>query len=336
MGKPATSPLDSAPGLTNEKNSPASSDILRRRDFSLLVVDDAQNIRQEVLKTVERLKLFSSCREAENGIDAYKKVLSSPPDLILCDLIMPSVDGFKFLSMIRMRPELADIPVIILTGKTDVETKIKGLDLGASDYVTKPFDQGELLARIKVQLKIKALQDELKTSNEKLKQLSTIDPLTQIYNRRHFMATMAVEFERSERYDTPLSFVMLDIDHFKNLNDTYGHQAGDEVLRGIGALLKQKLRTGDMPGRYGGEEFSALLPQTEIDGAAEFAERFRASVEAALFSSQGTEIRITASLGVASCPDKNVACEADLIRLADEALYMAKESGRNKVVARRK
>jgi len=327
--------MDSTARVTTAAANGDSSDILTRRDFTLLVVDDAQNIRQQVLKTVKRLNLFSECREAENGIDAYKKVLASPPDLILCDLVMPSVDGFKFLNMLRARPDLADLPVIILTGKTDVETKIRGLEIGASDYVTKPFDEGELLARIKVQLKIKALQDELKESNKKLTELSTIDSLTQLYNRRHFMAALAVEFERTERYGTPLSFVMLDIDHFKRLNDTLGHQAGDEVLRRIGALIKQKIRTGDMPGRYGGEEFSVLLPQTEIDGAMDFAERFRQSVEAMVVPFQEIDIRTTVSIGAASCPHKDVGCEADLIRMADEALYKAKEAGRNTVIARR-
>ncbi|MHB8765437.1 MAG: diguanylate cyclase [Deferrisomatales bacterium] len=315
-----------------EPNDPLG--LMGRRDFSLLIVDDSPGLRQEVRKLSSRLPVFSACREAENGIDAYKKVLAAAPDLIVCDLVMPSVDGLKFLTLLRARPELRDIPVILLTGKTDTETKIRGLELGASDYVTKPFDPGELLARIKVQLKIKALQDALRTSNEQLRELSMTDPLTGLFNRRYFMKSLATEFDRTERYGAPLSFVMVDIDHFKRLNDTFGHQAGDDVLRAMGALMRQEIRTTDIPARYGGEEFCVLLPQTPSDGAREFAQRVRLSVESAVFQAQGHELRITASLGVASCPSGAVASGEDLIRLADEALYEAKGAGRNRVVAR--
>ncbi len=308
--------------------------LMGRRDFTLLVVDDSAGLRQEVLRLVARLEVFATVREAENGVDAYKKTLASPPDLILCDLVMPSVDGLKFLSLVRARPDLRDIPVVLLTGKTDVETKIRGLELGASDYVTKPFDGGELLARIKVQLKIKALQDALRRSNEQLHELSMVDPLTGLYNRRAFMRSLATEFERTERYGVQLSFLMLDIDHFKRLNDTFGHQAGDDVLRGMGALLKRELRTTDIPGRYGGEEFCALLPETPVEGARELAQRLRWTVESTVFPAQGQEIRLTASIGVSSCPSRGVSSGEELIRLADEALYEAKGAGRNRVVVR--
>lgn len=308
--------------------------LMGRRDFTLLVVDDSPGLRQEVLRLVSRLDLFATVREAENGIDAYKKVLTSPPDLVLCDLVMPSVDGFKFLSLVRARPDLRDIPVILLTGKTDVETKIRGLELGASDYVTKPFDGGELLARIKVQLKIKALQDALKRSNEQLRELSMTDPLTGLFNRRYFMRSLATEFERTDRYSSQLSFIMLDIDHFKHINDTFGHQAGDDVLRTMGELLRRELRNTDLPCRYGGEEFCALLPETPVEGARELAQRLRWTVEATAFPAQGHEVRLTASIGVSTCPSAGVASGEDLIRLADEALYEAKGAGRNRVVVR--
>jgi two-component system cell cycle response regulator len=153
-----------------------------RRDFGLLIVDDSASLRQELRKIVGRLNLAGNCREAQNGVEALKKVLEDPPDLILCDLAMPAVDGFKFLGLMRSRPEFREIPVILLTGKTDVEAKIRGLELGASDYVTKPFDPGELLARIKVQLRIKALQDKPRRSNERLQELSWVDPLTGLFN----------------------------------------------------------------------------------------------------------------------------------------------------------
>lgn len=299
----------------------------------MLIVDDSAQVREEVRRLIPRLGVVSDVREATNGIEAYKKVLENPADLILCDLVMPSVDGFKFIGLLRGRPELRDLPVILLTGQTDVDTKIHGLELGASDYITKPFDEGELLARIRVQLKIKALQDELRRSNEKLTELSSTDPLTGLFNRRHFMHSLAVEVDRTIRYEQPLSFAIFDVDHFKRLNDTYGHQTGDDVLRGFGTLLKSAIRTTDVAGRYGGEEFCVILPQTASVGAEEFANRFRTALEEKTFRSQGQELRITLSGGVASCPSPLVHSGEDLIRLADEALYRAKSSGRNRIVA---
>lgn len=303
-----------------------------RRDFSVLIVDDSPGVREEVRKLIPRLEAVSEIRDASNGIEAYKKVLSAPPDLILCDLVMPSVDGFKFLSLLRGRPELRDLPVILLTGQTDVETKILGLELGASDYITKPFDAGELLARIKVQLKIKALQDELRCSNHRLRELSSTDPLTGLFNRRHFMNVLAAELERTDRYEQSLSFVIFDIDHFKQLNDTYGHQAGDDVLHAFSALLRSKIRGTDIAGRYGGEEFCVILPQTPIVGATEFSNRFRTTLQFTPFSSQGRELRVTVSGGVACYPTPLIRNGEELIRCADEALYRAKSAGRNCVM----
>ena len=326
-------PVASGAELTEGSHDPLG--LMGRRDFSVLVVDDSPGLRREVLSLLDRMDFVARSEEAANGLEGYRKAVENPPDLILCDLVMPSVDGFKLLSLVRAHPKLRDVPVILLTGQTDVETKIRGLELGASDYVTKPFDAGELLARIKVHLKTKALQDALKRSNEELRKLSTLDPLTGLFNRRHFMAELEKEFRRAQRYDTPLSFVMIDIDHFKKLNDTYGHQAGDDVLRELGALLRREIRDTDVPGRYGGEEFCVLLPQTPVDGAAEFAERFRRAVEGHVFPAQGRTLRITASLGVAWCPAEGVERAQDLIEKADGALYQAKREGRNRVVVRR-
>lgn len=332
MEREGTAPVAAGTGPVNPIDTADPMGLVGRRDFSLLIVDDAVSVRQEVRRLAERLGVFGACREAENGVDAYKKVLEAPPDLILCDLVMPAVDGLKFLSMVRAREDLRDIPVILVTGKTDVETKIRGLELGASDYVTKPFDQGELLARIKVQLKIKALQDELRRSNELLQELSSTDALTKLYNRRHFMEALGNEFDRTERYDSPLGLVMLDIDHFKRLNDTYGHQVGDEALRGLGEIIRAAARSSDIAARYGGEEFCVLLPETDLEGAAEFGHRLRFAVEDKSLQIDGKEVRMTVSLGATACPSPAVENGEDLIRLADDALYRAKRAGRNRVV----
>ena len=332
MARDGTSPVAEGNRAVNGECSSDPLGLMGRRDFSLLIVDDAATVRQELRKLSSRLAVFGACREAENGVEAYKRVLEETPDLILCDLVMPSVDGLKFLSMIRARPALEDIPVILLTGKTDVETKVRGLELGASDYVTKPFDPGELLARMKVQLKIKALQDELRRSNELLQQLSSTDALTQLYNRRHFMRSLAVEFERTDRYGSPLALVLFDIDHFKKVNDACGHQVGDEVLRGMGALTLSLVRSTDIAARYGGEEFCVLLPETDREGAIEFGQRLRLAVEDEVFGAAGQDLRVTVSVGAASCPSSSVENGEDLIRLADEAMYRAKRAGRNRVM----
>ncbi len=332
--KPSAPVAPDAPGI-GDPSPPDPQDLMGRRDFRVLVIDDSPGLRREVLALLDRVDFVAEAREASNGLEGFKKAVESPPDLILCDLIMPSVDGFKFLTLVRSRPELRDVPVIILTGEADVDTKIRGLELGASDYVTKPFDAGELLARIKVQLKIKALQDALKTSNDRLRVLSSTDPLTGLYNRRHFMGVLEREFERTDRYGTPLSFVMFDIDHFKRLNDTFGHQAGDDVLRELGRVVREAVRASDVAGRYGGEEFCVLLPHTEVEGAAEFARRLRLTVENHPFPAQGETLRVTASFGVAACPSAAVQRAQDLIGVADEALYQAKSEGRNRVVVRK-
>lgn len=306
--------------------------LLGRRDFSLLCVDDSATLRKDLRTVVDRLPIFGEIREAENGIDAFKKVSESVPDLILCDMVMPVVDGLKFLTLLYSRPEYREIPVIFLTGKADVETKIKGLEMGASDYVTKPFDEGELLARMKVQLKLKALADKLKLANKQLWELSTVDALTKVFNRRYFMHRLDAEFKRRERYDTPLSFLMIDIDYFKKLNDNYGHQVGDDVLRHLGGMINGSVRDTDVAGRYGGEEFCILLPHTDHAGAMVLANRLYESVRTGEFPTMAGMLHVTVSMGVSSSDLPGIESTEDLIKVADEALYRAKKEGRDRVV----
>jgi two-component system cell cycle response regulator len=273
----------------------------------------------------------SALLQAGDGIEAFKLLLSTPTDLIICDLEMPRIDGFKLLGMVSSREELRDIPVIMLTGHGDRELKIKLLGRGASDYVTKPFDAGELIARVKVQLKIKSLQDELKRSNDKLRQLSITDPLTLLYNRRYTTAMLEKEMQRAERKGSHLSLVMIDIDHFKQVNDQYGHLIGDQVLVAVADLSRIGLRSYDFAARYGGEEFVLLLPETAHDDALLIAERLRARVQAHPFTGSLTGVKITVSMGVATYPTDFISTVEDLIRETDEALYRAKKAGRNLV-----
>jgi len=298
---------------------------------SVLIIDDDPRVRTEVKQVLNQASLFDIYHEADDGIDGFKILLNRDVDLILCDLMMPGMDGFKFLSMKKARPEFNDIPVIMLTGAEDVKLKIKGLEQGASDYVTKPFDPGELIARVKVHYKIRTLQEELKATNRRLEELSNTDGLTKLYNRRYFMELLELEFQRAQRYQAKFSFVMIDIDNFKNFNDSYGHLMGDSILYEIAQILQENLRVNDVVGRYGGEEFALFMPETDLKGALVVAERYRKRIEDFVLVESERKLKVTISLGAAAYPNPQIGTVDDLIRLADNALYKAKRNGRNRV-----
>ncbi len=298
---------------------------------SVLIIDDSDTVRERIIKTLESFSLFSRYYEAEDGLEGFKKLLSSPVDIILCDLEMPRIDGFKFLGMMKSRPELQDVPVIMLTGRDDRELKIKGLEQGASDYVTKPFDAEELVARVKVHLKIKTLQDDLKRTNELLLELSNTDHLTGLFNRRYLMESLGKEIQRSQRKGGNISLIILDIDHFKQVNDRYGHLQGDVVLQKVAVQLQKELRNYDIAARYGGEEFVAVLPDATLEEAVFVANRVRSAVQATRFSGELSELSLTVSLGVAMYDKKHGETEDSFIKQADDALYRAKANGRNRV-----
>src|ERR1700676_4963020 len=166
---------------------------------SVLVIDDSDKIREQVIRTLKGASLFDNYGEARDGLEGFKALMKTKPDVVICDLEMPRMDGFKFLQIVNARPELLDIPIIILTSSSDEESKVKGLEQGACDFVTKPFGAAELVARVKVHLKIKRLQDELRSANEHLKELSITDPLTGLYNRRYATEILDKEFRRAKR-----------------------------------------------------------------------------------------------------------------------------------------
>ncbi|MBI2891503.1 MAG: diguanylate cyclase [Nitrospirae bacterium] len=292
----------------------------------ILVIDDSEVTRQEILAIIQEAQLFDHCYEAAGGAEGIKSLQHNRVDLIICDVNMPGIDGLKFLDLTRKK--FKDIPIIMLTSARDMETKIRCFELGASDYVEKGSwkERGpELRARVKTHL-------ELKKSRDRLRELASIDELTQVYNRRHFMEELSREFSRAVRYQKPISFILMDIDHFKKINDTHGHQVGDMVLSHLAALIKQALRGSDVVARYGGEEFAVILPETELEGAVAAAEKMRRTVEREGFPSQDGPLDVRVSFGVANWPRHKVAHVDQLIRLADDALYCAKDAGRNRVV----
>ncbi|WP_291270618.1 diguanylate cyclase [Geothrix sp.] len=298
----------------------------------ILIVDDNTMIRSEIKAVLMKDGGFSHFMEAADGLTAFKTIMETPPDLVLCDLVMPGFDGLKFLGLKASRKELAQIPVIILTAEDDLDRKAEILERGASDYVTKPFHEKELLARVRIHTKLKLLQDELREMNVQLEALSVTDVLTGLANRRRLMTRLEEEVQRARRYKTPLSVVMIDIDHFKQVNDSYGHAMGDEVLRNIGAMLKASLRTTDLAARYGGEELTLVLPHTDIPAALQVAENLRQKFSEMDHVLDGVTIRKTASMGLAARDGQGEMPDAeDLLKHADEALYRAKQGGRNRV-----
>lgn len=297
----------------------------------ILVIDDSAVAREMILDALRkarlRVELFAAC----NGLDGLELLQRQLVDVIICDLEMPVMDGLGFLDRLGANESLRDIPVIILTGHETREEKILGLERGACDYVTKPFDPGELVARVKVQLKIKSLQDRLRESNRRLEQLSRTDALTGLANRRRFMTVLEHTFSHSQRSALPLALVMLDIDHFKKVNDSYGHQGGDEVLLAVARLLHPEPGDDILAARYGGEEFALILPETTLEVARRGAERLRRQVEALVFAGPLANLRLTASFGVAAIPHPAINTLDQLIWEADDALYRAKRNGRNRV-----
>jgi two-component system, cell cycle response regulator len=309
----------------------------RDRRTRILIVDDHED-NIELL----RARLESRGYEIEaacDGQEALDAVERSRPDLILLDVMMPRIDGFEVVRRIKSNHSLPFIPIIMQTALDSTEHKVEGLDAGADDYITKPINFAELEARVKSLLRIKALQEalelrekELQNANELLRRMAQTDALTELDNRRHLEERLEEMFEHSRRLNEPLAIVMCDLDRFKSVNDTHGHQVGDEILRGLARVLKREAREIDRVGRYGGEEFMLLLPGTVLDSAVTFAERVRKAVEAHTFPFDGGTLRRTISCGVAAWPHPRIAnCDA-LVKAADDALYVAKETGRNRVI----
>jgi two-component system, cell cycle response regulator len=297
----------------------------------ILVVDDNPD-NLEIISTRLRFRGYEVSL-AERGEEAIAKVHEEAPDLILLDIMMPDMDGYEVARRIRAERDLPYIPIIVVTARDSTEDKVTGLDAGADDYLTKPINFPELEARVRSMLRIKRLQDQLEEKNRELEQLSISDGLTGLYNHRHLHEILAEEYERSRRTEEPMSVVMLDLDRFKDVNDTHGHQAGDRVLQELAAILRECAREIDKLGRYGGEEFMAILPDSDAEAGAVFAERVRELVENQRFEIQADEpLRMTISAGVASFPDHGADNPRRLVHQADLALYSAKHSGRNQVV----
>jgi diguanylate cyclase (GGDEF)-like protein len=297
---------------------------------TILIIDDSESQRSAIRRAVESAGLVWRVLEAHDGIQGLKLLLAEPVDVVLCDLEMPGLDGEKLLGMKAQSPGGSNVPFLILSGSEDVARRARLFELGASDAIAKPFFPAELVARLKLHLRIKRLEDELREKNARLEQLSSTDALTGLRTRRYALELLSYEFLRSRRYGSPLSVLMADIDDFKRVNDAHGHQAGDAVLQGVAAILLRGLRATDVGGRYGGEEF-LIAAQQAVEGARVLAERWRGSVEATQFAVPGgPPLGVTISIGITAYSPRDAGPEA-LIARADAALYRAKQAGRNRI-----
>jgi len=279
----------------------------------ILIVDDDADIR-EILNLHLSLEGYDVI-EAEDGAQAIKKLTEEHPALMIIDVMMPVMDGHEACQIINNNPALAAVYIIMLSAKGEVMDKITGLDTGADAYLAKPFDPDELKALVRV---------GLRTAADRLQAM--YDALTGLFNRKAFNDLLARELAAVKRDDHPLSLVMVDLDHFKNVNDTYGHDAGDVVLKDLADIMRTVSRPRDLPCRWGGEEFAWLLPETTLEHASLAADRLRHAIESHSFAAVGT---LTASFGVAVVGGDD---DADtLCKRADQALYRAKDGGRNRV-----
>ena len=291
----------------------------------ILVVDDTEeNI--EILN--ELLGEDYEVLSALDGEFAIEIAHEDKPDLILLDVMMPGMDGFEVCRVLQLNKDTKDIPIVFITAKTDDKSIEEGYKVGGADYITKPFRPMELLAKVRRELRMQELIHNFKKSQDELKFLASTDSMTKLYNRRYFLEASVNIINIAQRDKNNMSILMLDIDKFKNINDTYGHDVGDNVIVVFANILKNNVRKSDLVCRWGGEEFIILLHHTNIDDAFKLAEKIRHEIELLYVKIKDDKaIQFTTSIGVSTV-------DSDLelaIKKSDEALYEAKESGRNKV-----
>ena len=297
----------------------------------VLVVDDSQQARVAIKEALT--DLFDVFIEADDGLSAIKAFVEEKPGFIITDIEMPSINGYRLISTVRNMEDGKDLPIIMLSGtKNSLKKKLTGFNLGASDFLMKPFEKEELVARVKSLLRTRFLLDELREKNTLLERLAVTDELTGLNNRRHFFETVKEQMALGLRHNFKIACLLMDIDHFKKINDTHGHIAGDDVLRKVGSLLNSCKREGELLARFGGEEFIMCLFNTDSASVLRAAERFRQLIKSFEFSSNNhPKLHVTVSIGVAIYPQAAIITIDELIKAADNALYRSKVEGRDRV-----
>jgi diguanylate cyclase (GGDEF)-like protein len=321
----------------NAVQKKTTSKVSKGRDF-ILVVEDETNSRL-LLKTYLTSDDYN-VKLARSGEEALEIAAAHPPSVIILDIILPGMNGYEVCKRLKHSIRTSFIPIILVTALRGNDERVQGIEAGADDFISKPFNRVELLTRIKSLLRIKALNDaleqkieELEKAKTKLRKLAVTDGLTGLYNYRAFRRQLHMEVQRSKRFNLPVSLLMMDIDHFKVYNDRFGHLNGDRVLKRFAQILHENIREVDCLARYGGEEFALILPGTDKKSAKIVAEKVRRLIERSPFPMEKKlpKGRVTISVGVASYPE-DTRDEEDFIRLSDTAMYRAKKSGRNRTV----
>ena len=300
--------------------------------YRVLVVDNDSELRTFARNALrdEEFEVDTS----SNAVEAYELLGKHHHAIMLLDLNLPRTDGYEVLRTVREERRYELMSIVVMSGSNDLETKIKSLDQGAIDFIAKPIHPQELAARIRALVRLRQRQDSILEEYQKLSELTLTDPLTGAYNRRAMESLLGARLSESLRYNIPISCVMVDIDHFKEVNDAHGHGVGDLVLREIAEVALAQTRQEDALIRYGGEEFLLILFHTTKEGAANFAERLRMQTENHIFIKDHQALKITLSAGTATHPEDVGATDVDsMIALADQRLYAAKRAGRNKVVS---
>lgn len=269
---------------------------------------------------------------ALGGDECLTQAVTCSPDLILLDMRMPGLSGIETLEKLKSFAETRDIPVIMVSASNADESIIKALDYGANDYVSKPVMYPVLAARVRTALRLKEANRALEEANRELTRLATTDPLTRLSNRRHFFTLAHAEFAKACRHQRPLSMIMLDVDAFKSINDSFGHAAGDIALDTLADCCREAVRESDIVGRIGGEEFAICCPDADLSGAHAIAERIRTTCEAKTVKLEPATFQFTVSLGVTTMATTDESFE-NILHRADRLLYRAKNQGRNRSVA---
>jgi diguanylate cyclase (GGDEF)-like protein len=290
--------------------------------LTVLVIEDHPDQR-ELLAIVLQREGYRVVTAA-NGLEALERLEVENIQIALSDIMMPKMDGFELIKRIRTNPALKSIYLILITARIQEGDRVRGLDLGADDYITKPFSFSELLARVRVGSRVVHYQQHLEYQTQ-------VDSLTGLFNRRAFEKKIHEEFERSKRYHNPLSVLILDIDNFKTINDTYGHHGGDAALVKISETFREKTRQSDFPSRYGGEEFVLVLPETDQENALQVASKIHEAIRSCAFGTTARPFRLTVSIGVSSTSTRFYSDWREMLDDADQALYLAKNTGKDRI-----
>lgn len=309
--------------------TPDEVEALTHRRAKILLVDDRPSSAERLMSALE------DCHDIVHEADPQKALfaLADDPsvDMVLINLSLMGFDGLRLCGQLKSLERTRNLPIMVVVDLEDRAKLMRGLDMGVNDYVIRPIDRQELMARVKTQLKRKVLNDHMRTSVQTTVEMAYLDALTSLHNRRFLEAHLSTQMATAKAQNKPLSYVILDIDHFKAINDAHGHDGGDDVLREFAQRLKKTVRNMDVAARYGGEEFVVVMPESDVQSASAVAERIRRRVEETpILLSSGQSITVTCSIGFSVMTASDTT--EMLMKRADMALYRAKREGRNRVV----